>query len=51
LATEYSLSVDQVSSDPDTCWNLASPGIKNKDATLEYLRAIAVKENFFEINL
>jgi len=51
LSSEFSLSVDQVSSDPNTCWNLASPGIKNIDATMEYLRVIKVYKNFFKIQL
>ena len=37
-----SLSVDEVSPDPDTCWNLASPGIRGVDATLEYLSKLNV---------
>ena len=37
-----SLSVDEVSPDPNTCWNLASPGIRGVEATLEYLSKIKV---------
>lgn len=37
LSHPYSLSVDQVSPDLTTCWNLASPGISGVDATIEYL--------------
>jgi hydroxymethylpyrimidine pyrophosphatase-like HAD family hydrolase len=51
LSSEFSLSVDQVSADPDTCWNLASHGIKNIDATVEYLQAIDVDKYFFKIKL
>jgi fructoselysine-6-P-deglycase FrlB-like protein len=40
LAGPYSLSVDEVSQDLHTCWNLASPGVRGIQATLEYLRAI-----------
>ena len=45
LSSRYSLSVDEVSSDPDTCWNIASLGIKNSDATYEYLRRLQVKRD------
>jgi hypothetical protein len=37
LSSAYSISVDEVSFDPDTCWNISSVGIKNSNATLEYL--------------
>lgn len=37
LSHPYSLSVDQVSPDLGSCWNLASPGVSGVDATLEYL--------------
>lgn len=36
LSYPYSLSVDQVSESPDSCWNIAPPGIKNEHATLYY---------------
>ncbi len=41
LSTPYSLSVDEVSALPENCWNIASPGIKNAQATLEYLSYLA----------
>ncbi len=37
LSHSYSLSVDQVSPDRLSCWNLASPGVAGVQATLEYL--------------
>jgi len=40
LESPYSLSVDEVSQDPSKCWNLASPGHRGTQATLEYLRAL-----------
>ncbi|MDP3275610.1 MAG: hypothetical protein Q8Q09_10475 [Deltaproteobacteria bacterium] len=40
LAEPMSLSVDEVSSLDDTCWNLAPRGVSGPDATLLYLRAI-----------
>ncbi len=42
LAERYSLSVDQVSPDPETCWNLAPPGIKGVQALEGYLGCLAV---------
>jgi hydroxymethylpyrimidine pyrophosphatase-like HAD family hydrolase/DNA-binding MurR/RpiR family transcriptional regulator len=46
LSTPYSLSVDEVSPEPDRCWNLAGTGIKNDKATLQYLRSLEFKKNF-----
>lgn len=40
LTHPYSLSVDEVSPDISSCWNLASAGKKNIEATLEYLSKI-----------
>lgn len=42
LSHEHALSVDEVSMDSSTCWNLASPGICGIDATLEYLARLQV---------
>lgn len=43
LAEPLSLSVDEVSSIDDACWNLAPRGVSGPDATLLYLRAIKVR--------
>ena len=43
LSETYSLSVYEVSPDPDTCWNIASPGYRFTQATLEYLESMIVK--------
>ena len=40
LREPYSLSVDEISVDPGTCWNLAEPGQRGPAATLDYLRAL-----------
>ena len=40
LNTGLSLSVDRVSSNLDTCWNLGAPGVSGLDLTLQYLRAL-----------
>ncbi len=40
LSTKYSLSVDKVSLNPYTCWNISPQNISGIDATLYYLRSI-----------
>lgn len=45
LATPYSLSVDEVSLNKNSCWNLTDPGLRNIEATLEYLSCLKVEEN------
>ncbi|MBA7521457.1 hypothetical protein ES705_13564 [subsurface metagenome] len=51
LSTPCSLSVDEVSFDPDSCWNISSAGIRNTDACIEYLKKIRVlkKHLIFDI--
>lgn len=44
LSHLYSLSVDQVSSDLATCWNIAAPGSRGCHATLEYLSRMQVSK-------
>jgi len=51
LSTPYSLSVDEVSSLPESCWNLAEPGIKNVKATIYYLSSIVYQPHGVTINL
>jgi len=51
LATEYSLSVDEVSSDPDTCWNLSELGYKGKLSCLTYLNSAKFTESHFTLSL
>lgn len=52
LSTEYSLSVDQVSNDPNTCWNLSSVGKNCVETTIEYFSAIKpIKDGFFKIKI
>jgi len=50
LSTPFSLSVDEVSGLPDNCWNIASGGIKNTQATLEYLHCIEPHKNYMTFN-
>jgi hypothetical protein len=40
LTGPYSLSADEVSPDPDSCWNLAEPGSRGPGATLGYLACL-----------
>ncbi len=42
LQFPFSLSVDEVSQDHRTCWNLAPSGHRGVQATLDYLRSIRV---------
>jgi hydroxymethylpyrimidine pyrophosphatase-like HAD family hydrolase/fructoselysine-6-P-deglycase FrlB-like protein len=44
LRAPYSLSVDEVSADPLTCWNLAAPGTRGRKVTLQYLKALRTTE-------
>ncbi len=43
LAGPLSLSVDDVSSLPDACWNLAPAGVSGPDAALLYLRSLRIR--------
>jgi hypothetical protein len=45
LATDYSLSVDEVSPLPNSCWNLSPPSIKNTLATINYLSCLTFAKN------
>ncbi len=51
LSTPYSLSVDEVSTHPESCWNLTGLGMKNIDATIYYLKKIQHLNNCFKIKL
>ena len=44
LTTSYSLSVDKVSRNADSCWNLAPSGVYGLDATLYYLSRLTVND-------
>jgi hypothetical protein len=43
LALPHSLSVDEVSTDPQTCWNFAPPGVRGVEAALVYLKALTAR--------
>ncbi|HTF28595.1 MAG TPA: HAD hydrolase family protein, partial [Flavitalea sp.] len=49
LQSEFSLSVDEVSSDIDTCWNLSEPGNRGVSTCLQYLESISYFKNHFTI--
>jgi hydroxymethylpyrimidine pyrophosphatase-like HAD family hydrolase len=40
LREPFALSVDEISVDPSTCWNLGQPGQRGLQSTLEYLGAL-----------
>jgi hydroxymethylpyrimidine pyrophosphatase-like HAD family hydrolase len=49
LNTKYSLSVDEVSDDLNSCWNILSNNIKGEQAVIEYLQNIKICDNYFMI--
>jgi hypothetical protein len=51
LTGPYSLSVDEVSPDIQSCWNLAPPGHRGVQATRGYLSAISVAEGLMRFRL
>ena len=50
LSTKHSLSVDDVSTHPDSCWNLSSIGNKNLSTTMEYLKRLKIFSDHFYFN-
>lgn len=51
LSEEYALSVDECPVSPTTGWNLAPRGHRGVQATLDYLRALVVKDNQARLDL
>ncbi|AFY61886.1 HAD hydrolase family protein [Synechococcus sp. PCC 6312] len=51
LSELFSLSVDETSSDSETCWNLAPAGYRGAQATLGYLRSLQVKDDGLHFDL
>jgi hydroxymethylpyrimidine pyrophosphatase-like HAD family hydrolase len=51
LSHEYSLSVNRVSLDFSSCWNLAPPGLVNSKATLFYLNCMEIVDGSLKFNL
>lgn len=44
LTSKYSLSVDRVSKNAESCWNIAPSGMKGLDATLYYISRMKANE-------
>lgn len=51
LKSPFALSVDEVSSDPDTCWNISSVGKRGVDTCLEYLNSVKYKRTYFTLSV
>lgn len=51
LMSEVSLSVDEVSSDPTTCWNLSEQGNRGASSCLQYLQSINFHKNYFTLTV
>ena len=49
LATPYSLSVDEVSKDPDSCWNMSPLGYKGEQTVRYYLDSLIVTNKKIQI--
>jgi hypothetical protein len=49
LSNDFSLSVDEVSSNPDSCWNICPPGILNVEGTKYILRKIKYLKKHFSL--
>ena len=50
LSSPYSLSVDCISPDPNSCWNLAPAGHRGVQATFDYINSIDIKNSYFQVN-
>jgi hypothetical protein len=50
LSTSYALSVDEVSSDKNTGWNLSAPARRGVAATLDYLRWLTETQDGLRVN-
>jgi fructoselysine-6-P-deglycase FrlB-like protein len=51
LREPYSLSVDQVSMDPQSCWKLNRSGRRGSEATVDILNALRIKGRYFKVDL
>jgi fructoselysine-6-P-deglycase FrlB-like protein len=51
LASPYGLSVNEVSSDTNTCWNIAPPGQRGAQATVTYLNHMKVARKGMRFHL
>ena len=48
LTSKFSLSVDRVSKNAKSCWNIAPSGMKGLDATLYYLSHLAISDGIIK---
>lgn len=51
LSHQFALSVNEVSGDPESCWNLAEVGQRDTAAALHYLRRIKLNKTYFNLDL
>ncbi len=51
LSTRYSLSVDEASVNPATCWNIAPRSSRGAAAALHYLRSLRASESGCQLDL
>jgi hypothetical protein len=51
LSHPFSLSVDEVSADKNSCWNFASSTVSNTDSTFYYLGKIKIFNDYFKIKI
>lgn len=51
LSEAHALSVDTVSSNFDTCWNIAPAGYRGPQATMFYLKCLVLQEGQFQLQL
>lgn len=51
LGTRYSLSVDESSDDPSSCWNLLPHGMSGQEGTIEYLSRFRTADGFMRTHM
>lgn len=51
LSSPYSLSVDTVSPDPNSCWNLNLLSCRGVVGTMTYLRALRLEQNYAQFDI
>lgn len=49
LNQPFALGVDQINTDPETCWHLGEPGQRGPTVTLDYLCALEAKDAFLTL--
>src|SRR5579875_1208568 len=50
LSTKYSLSVDEVSPNPSSCWNFIEPGHKGEKGVIDYLQMLKIEKDYFRLD-